>query len=237
MIHEESEGGPAAQTGNLVHDAAEWFHKHASKTQEERVAAGLAALEAARAEFPDGDPAKARQIFGAYAADPINQRAEVKWIEEQVTLRLKACPTDPTGKDIVIVGTLDQVRRVDGEWSVWDIKTGDYKNGPDNVLDYLTQQAIYTLAARATLDPTIGIGGLIYTPAYFKARSQVFLPNSLTIQDAEDLLLTLPFTVSMIRRGLPVFRPNVDNCKWCELKKRGRGWPKCKQQFHGVFGQ
>lgn len=239
VMHDESEGGAAAQTGNLVHDAAEHYHK-TKGTLAQRTEAGLAALEAARAEFPAGDPEKAREIFRAYAQDRENIEAEVLWVEQQVTLTLAADPGDPTGEPIVITGTLDQVRRdkADGVLRVWDIKTGDYKSGDENVLDYLTQQAVYTLAARATLDPTIDIGGLIYTPAYFKARSKVHLPNTMTVEQAEDLLLTVPAVVSMIRRGLPIFRPEVDHCKFCDVKRNlGKPFPKCRTHYRGIYGR
>jgi hypothetical protein len=231
--HEESEGNGAAQTGSLVHAGADTFHK----TKEgDRAAAGLEALEAARVKFPGGDAEKARSVFRAYAADKENREAEVLWSEAPVRLVMPAAPGDPTGEPIVIAGTLDQVRLKDDRLTVWDIKTGSFLTGEESVLEYLTQQAVYTLAARATLDRRIEPGGLIYTPAYEKARSRVHLPNPLTVDQCEDLLLTLPFLVSMIRRGQPVFRPSPSACRFCDAKKLGYPWPKCRQRARGVFG-
>lgn len=246
VMHEEDGGAkPAAETGNLVHDAAEHYHK-TKGTEEERVAAGLRALEAARVQFPAGDAEKARQIFRAYVADETNRSAEVVWCEEQVRLTLEAAPQDPTGRPIVIVGTLDQVRRdrVTGVLSVWDIKTGGYLTGEDSVLDYLIQQAVYTLAARQTLDPAIEPGGLIYTPGYERPRrgatdwKAVHLPNPLTAAQCADLLLTLPDKVARIRAGDPIFEPSAAACKFCDVKRNlASPWPKCRTRFRGVYGR
>jgi len=234
-MYEESDGNRAAQTGSLVHAGAEAFHK--TKTGD-RAAAGLKALDEARAKFPEGDEAQARAIFRQYAADKENQEAEVVWAEEKVRLVIPAAPHDPTGLPIVIQGTLDQVRlHRDGVKRVWDIKTGSYLTGEESVLEYLTQQAVYTLAARETLDPDIDVGGLIYTPAYDKARSRVHLPNPMTVEQCQDLLLTLPPIVAMIRSGDPVFRPGKDACRFCDMKKLGYPWPKCRTRFRGVYGR
>ncbi len=233
-MHEESSGGRAAQTGSLVHAAADAFHK----SKEDRTAAGLAALEAARAKFPYGDEEKAREIFRSYSSDPENEKAQVLWSEASVTLTLQAAEGDPTQEAIVIRGTLDQVRRhPDGTLRVWDIKTGSFLSGEETVLDYLTQQAVYTLAARETLDPSIQPGGIIYTPAYERVRTRAHLDNPLTVENCGDLLLTVPYLVSMIRQGMPVFTPSVSACKFCEIKKAGNPWPKCRTRYRGVYGR
>lgn len=231
-IHEQREGGKAAQTGNLVHSGAEAFHKTIG-TEGERIAAGLAALDAARAEFPEGDEEAAIKIFRSYAADKTNANAVVPWCEEPVRLVLSPDPGDPTGQPIVIAGTLDQVRRApDGTLSVWDIKTGTFHGANDTVLEYLTQQAVYTLAARACLDSSIVPGGLIRTHGYSIIRGQVHLPNPLTVSQCEDLILLVPPLVAAIRRGEPVFRPGVDACRFCDVKP----WPSCHNTFKGLYG-
>ena len=238
VMHEESEGNQAAQTGNLVHTAADAYHKTKGGSEADRVAAGLAALDAAREKFPAGDATKARTIFRSYVEDEENSRAVVVWSEAPVRLVLDAAPDDPTGRPIVIAGTLDQVRRhADGVLRIWDIKTGGYLTGEESVLEYLRQQAVYTLAARATLDGSIQPGGLIYTPAYSQVRSRVHLPNPLTVENCQDLLLTLPSLVAMIRKGMPVFSPSPSACKFCDVKKLGNPWPKCRQRYRGVYGR
>jgi len=229
-MHEEREGGEKAQTGNLVHDAAEHYHK-TKGTEAERIEAGLAALEAARAQFPEGDPNEAVKIFRAYAADPTNKNAVVRWCEEPVRLVLPADPGDPTGRPVVIQGTLDQVREDANGLSVWDIKTGTFHDASVTVLEYLTQQAVYTLAARATLDKNIQPGGLIYTNGYRITRGRVHVENPLTVSQCEDLLLMIPPVVAAVRRGEAVFRPGNESCRFCHVKP----WPKCHAMFKGLY--
>lgn len=228
----ESLGNKAAQTGNLVHDACEFFHK---AKEGDRVAAGLAALERAREQFPDGDAEKARTIFRAYSADPENEGADVVWCEEPVTLRLAPAPEDPTGLPVVIKGTLDQVRRdrKDRKLRVWDIKTGERLDSRETADEYAIQQAVYTLAARQTLDPEIETGGLIYTPAYAKARGKPFISLRQTVDECIVLVSPLVHWVAAIRKGIPLFKPSADNCRFCDLKP----WPTCRQTFLGIYGR
>ena len=231
-MHDEREGGAKAQTGNLVHSAAMWYHK-TEGTEAARIEAGLAALEEARGKFPEGDEAKARSIFASYAADKANRDAKVLWCEEPVRLTLKADPTDPTQEEIVIQGTLDQVREdKDGDLYVHDIKTGDYNDEQASILEYLAQQATYILAARETLSKKVVGGGLIYTPGYAKVRGRVHLPLPLTVGQCEDILRLVPAIVAAVRRGEAVFRPGKEACQWCEKKP----WPKCHNLFKGMYG-
>lgn len=223
---DESEGGVAAQTGNLVHAAAAALHQHHD------LEAGLAALEAARIQFPRGDGKKAVSIYRAYAADPENSEADVPWVEQKVRLDLAAAPGDPTGEPVVIEGTLDQVRRKDGRLRVWDIKTGDRLGAEENLDDYLIQQAVYVLAARQTLDAEILPGGLIYTPGYLKPRGRRFIPYDLTIEQLKLFVTPVIHAVSLIRQGIPAFRPSAENCRWCEY----RPFTQCSRVFKGLYG-
>lgn len=231
-MFEESKGNGAAQTGNIIHDACEAFHK----AKEDRVNAGLQALEKARLEFPDGDPKKSEKVFRAYAADPKNADADVPWCEAQVTLRLAPAPEDKTGKPVVIVGTLDQVRRhSDGSLRVWDIKTGDRLDADETVNEYLIQQAIYTLGARQTLDPTIGDtpGGIIYTPGYERNRGgKTHIPLPLSLEAACILVSPLVHWIAQVRAGLMQFRPSAESCRFCPIKP----WPTCITTARCAFG-
>lgn len=226
---ENSLGGKSAQTGNLVHAAVKIYHQTAGD-----VRAGAEALAAARAEFPDGDVKEAEKIFAAYVADPKNQAAQVVWAEQPVRVEIEAAPGDPTGEPIIVEGTLDQVRRdADGfpGLSVWDVKTGDYLSSTEIVDEHRVQQACYVLAARETLDPSIVPGGIIYTPAYAKARGRVFLPLKMTVETCRMLLLNVAHSVSLIRRGVPLYRPSADACRWCPV----RPYEQCSSQFHGAY--
>lgn len=228
----EEGGGEAAQTGNLVHTAAAVFHRTVGSPQQ-REEAGLEALQQDRVRFPLGLADKAASIFRSYAADPKNVDAEVPWVEQSVTLRLPAHPLDPTGRDVVSKGTLDQVRRDrrDGKLKVYDIKTGSALDPRMTVAKYLIQQATYVLAARQTLDPEIQPGDIIWTPGYAKGpRARVFLPQGLTVELCELLLYDVTRQIAEIRSGTPIFRPG-DACKFCELSD----FDTCSSKYKGLY--
>lgn len=210
-------GGAAAQTGNLLHEAVAAFHRCASSMAvRNRTEEGLAALEAARQKFPDGDAAKARNWFAAYVADEANQSADVPWVEQPVELKLAAAEFDPTGEPIVVVGTLDQIRRgSDGTLSLWDLKTGSRRTGKESLTAYAVQQAVYLLAARECLSPDVEPGGLIYIPGYEKRLGKRFFPYAITVDECMLLVQHLVYTVALVRSGVPIFRPGVDTCEYC----------------------
>jgi len=216
-LFDGDEAGSAAQSGNLLHSAAAAFHRAAaSMGVKQRTEEGLAALEAARQQFPDGDPAKARNWFIAYAGDKENQDADVPWVEQAVELKLEAATFDPTGEPIVVVGTLDQVRRArDGTLTLWDIKTGSRRTGKESLTAYAVQQATYLLAARECLADNIEPGGLIYTPGYEKRLGKRFFSYSMTVDECRLLVQHLVYTVALVRSGIPIFRPGVDTCEYC----------------------
>lgn len=218
MVNDE--GGPAAQTGNLIHAAAAAFHRAAaSMGTVARTEEGVAALESARQHFPDGNVGKARETFAAYAADPENINADCPWVEQPIELRIAAAPGDPTGEPIVIVGTLDQVRRTpDGRLQLWDIKTGSARTGNESLEAYAVQQACYLLAARQKLASNVEPGGLIYTPGYEKKHAKRFFRYTSSPDECMILVSTVAYSVALIRSGVPIFRPGVDTCKWCKLK-------------------
>lgn len=218
---DDDEGGSAAQTGSLVHEGAAAFHRAAaSMGLDARTEEGRAAIEAARQKFPEGSHEKAQAIFAAYARDPANAEADVIWVEQQVKLELPPAPIDPTGLPVVIVGTLDQIRRDSrtGKLSLWDIKTGSAHDGWSSLLHYEVQQATYLLAGRATLAPDLEPGGLIWTPGYEKKHATRLFPYQHTVEDAELLVAAVVWTVALIRAGQPIFRPGLDTCRWCRFK-------------------
>ena len=235
-IHDgENEAGEPAQTGNLVHSAAAAYHRlkaAGTHTDAQRLEAGLAALEAARQEFPEGNPEKAVRIFRSYASDPENIKAETPWVEQKVVIELEPAPNDPTRQPVVIIGTLDQIRRYpDGSLRLWDIKTGNGKDPVESVNEYLIQQAAYLLAAREKLDPRIMSGGLLYTPGYEKPRGRRHLPIKTTPEQAALLLVPVVYAVAEIRRGIPAFRPGADSCKHCPH----RPYSQCLPMLRGLY--
>jgi hypothetical protein len=166
-------------------------------------------------------------MYAAYIADPKNTppSIEVVWCEEPVTLILPPDDTDPTGQNVVISGTLDQVRRYpDGSLKVWDIKTSKL-SVDDQLQEYVVQQVIYTCAAQATLDPGIQMGGLICTRNYTVARAKIHVPWPLTFTASVRTMLldSLRLAVANVRRGKKTFHPSVSACRFCEVKP----YPNC----------
>lgn len=236
MVNDE--GGSAAQTGNLIHAAAAAFHRTAaSMGVNARTEEGLAALEAARKSFPDGHRENAIEAFRAYAKDEENIQADCPWVEQRIEFQIAAAPTDPTGEPIVIVGTLDQVRRAkDGTLRLWDIKTGSRRTGNESLEAYAIQQACYLLAARQKLADNIQPGGLIYTPGYEKKYGKRFFPYTLTVEECMILVSTVAYSIALIRSGIPTFRPGVDTCEYCKYRQNGgKGFHDCITEFRVTY--
>lgn len=229
-LEQDGDSNSAADTGSLMHAGAAAYHR----TQGDlpfREEAGLDAIDASTSKFPLGNVENAKAIFKDYAADPKNQEADVVWVEEPVRLVLPPAPGDPTGEEVVFQGTLDQVRRFEGALQVWDIKTGAGKDPNESLDEYLLQQAVYTLAARQTLNPEVGTGGLIYTPGYEKPRGRRFLPLGISVAQCELLMVPLVHLVSLVRQGVPVFTPSAGACKYCSVRR----YTNCFPMYQGVF--
>lgn len=213
-------GGPAAQTGSVVHKAVEAFHLAPDTAK--GITAAVAALQTAGAEFPDHDPTEARIYTEAYLGDPRNQTAKVVALEQKVTLRLPPHPLDPTGQDIHVRGTLDQIREENGRLLVCDLKTG--KTGGWQMLhDYALQQAAYVLAARASGWPTAEPGYLIAAYGYRVRGAKLPSPDGVfwwlpfDVSGAEMLLDRVRLQVALIRRGEIDFGPGP-HCCYCPQK-------------------
>jgi hypothetical protein len=226
---DDEPGGQAAQTGNLVHAAAAVYHREPGSLHQ-RTEAGLAALEAARAQFPGGEVKRAKKIWEAYAADPANAEAQVVRGEQRVKIRIPCAPFDPTGKEVVIRGTLDQLRLdKDGVLRVYDIKTGTFYYGRKALDHYLTQQAAYVLGAQQTWGQefpgkVIEPGALICTDGYFRDSKQVFWHHPWGLESIPNILQSVVTQVAAARAGRLGFQPSTDACRWCEHKN----FPACE---------
>ena len=217
----EDNGGPAAQTGSMVHAGIEAFH--IEKDDAKRVAAAACIAASAAAEFPLADPNEAKLYITPYMLDPRNAAAEVVAIEMKVKLILQPHAKDPTGQPIVINGKLDQIRRENGTLSVWDYKTGDKLTGWQMLHSYSYQQAAYTLAARASGFPDCQPGGLIrgygyrHRGAKLPAADGVFWHNPFDLRGAELLLDRVRLQVALIRSGEIDFGAGT-HCSYCPQK-------------------
>lgn len=218
---DEDGGGMAAQTGSLVHAAADIYHRFQGASEAQRTEAGLSALEDARKKFPQGRADKATKQFLAYAADPDNLEANVIHNESRVTFEIPCASFDPTGLPVYIHGTLDQVRlEKDGRRTLWDIKTGEFYYGKKALDHYLLQQAAYVIGARSTYQEDIEPGGLICTYGYVKKPAgQVFWAHQWNTEDAASILFPVVVNVAAARSGKALMNPG-DRCKWCVHKNQ-----------------
>lgn len=239
MGEPEDEGGPAAQTGSLVHAAIAAFHLEPDESK--RVAAAVATLQTAAAKFPRSDPTDARIFTEAYICDPRNATAQFVTMQEdrkrrdgtilragqpaiEVPVSLKLAPhrIDPTGEPIYVAGTLDQIRIENCGELIWDYKSGK-PSGLEMIHDYAIQQASYWCAARASGFPDIGMGGLIRGMSY-RARGAVlpspagvFWSMPFNYDGATALLARVRLHVALIRMGEIDFGP-ASWCTYCEQK-------------------
>jgi hypothetical protein len=107
MLNDDEDSGPAANTGSALHKAIETWHKNG---QDEKGAVEV--MRKGIAKYPNADLTDAADMFRAYCLDPRNIKAEIIEAERQVEIYLNPAKFDPTKEDIVIYGTLDQIRRV-----------------------------------------------------------------------------------------------------------------------------
>lgn len=204
-MDDEDGSGEAAQTGSLVHHAAESFHRGGD---------GLDAIETFLPQYPKANAVRARKIFTAYSQDSKNKDAKIVALETKIEYRIPPAPFDPTGEPVFVRGTLDQIRMdADGTKTLWDIKTGATYYGTKALHHYAAQQALYTLAAGEDVEP----GGLICTDGYFRPGGKVFFPYKVTKDDFRQLLAKVAALVAFARRG-QVIRTPGDVCEWCPHK-------------------
>lgn len=200
----------AADTGSLVHEGIAVWHTLAKG--DARVA--VRALRGALEKFPAGDLARAEDLFLRYAEDPRNKEAQVILVEKQVKLRWKAAPTDPTQEEVVIWGTLDQARIVDGLKIVLDAKTGVWLKGGDMINHHAYQLAAYWLGAEEHVGRVDGCG-IIRLEDYAK-NGPVFWRMPWSRSQAMQLLDNVAWRVADVRAGRVMCNPG-SHCKWCEF--------------------
>lgn len=206
-----NESGAAADLGSAVHLAVAAFHKGAKEVD------ALATMRDASAAFPLADLKEAERIFSRYAEDPRNRDAKVVATEEKVSAKLNPHYLD--GPEIVIEGTLDQVRLVGNTYEVWDLKTG-IREGLYFQTVYCLQMAAYVVGARVKY-PRAVAGGYIRTKAYFTrgavlpSPANAFIPAN--IPDPDKLLDAVRWAVCCIRAGYVIPTPG-EHCCTCPFQ-------------------
>lgn len=136
------EGNSAAQTGSLVHLGIQVYEVSANN----RAKAIHSMEEAQRTMYKLADLKQAISMLDGYIQRAVSRpKGVVRHTEYIVTARIPCATFDPTGKEIVVQGTVDQVRELsDGTLEVIDFKSGR-TSGPHMIEEYYLQLAGYTL--------------------------------------------------------------------------------------------
>lgn len=221
----DSSGG-AADTGTAVHTAVKAFHSG------DNVVQAMDKMIANVKEYPLAAMEEAAAMFLSYSADRRNLDAQVILCERPITYEIAAAETDPTGAPIVVEGTADQVRRVNGRLELWDLKTS--KMPPEHVRHATTLQAAgYCIGCTYELKETVHPGGVImprkYDGAKNKSEAKVFIHFAWEFQDIEQILLPLRLRVADIRAGRLYHIPTDGGCMFCRMKSPDLCLPRLKR--------
>lgn len=228
MQDEHKPKSEAANTGTLCHTGIETWIKGSS------LDASVAAMEARQVDFREaretlGDLKAATRWLEAYSADPRNAPLGVKpanpihgivrHVEAKVGLRIPASKDlDPTGRDVCVIGTLDQIREDDlGQLWLWDIKTGQIDPQKFAPVQHLVQLVIYAAGASQMLGRPVGIGGVIAVRGYHarnEDRQGVFRRVPIPHSTFPLVLEAIAERVGMLRQGIvsPTIGKHCDSC-------------------------
>lgn len=208
-------GGPAADTGSAVHFAARAWHTVSGK----EVALSVNLMRMAVDKYPLADLNSAEEQFRHYANDPRNTAAQVILCEAKVNIIL--APPEGDTEAVVIVGTLDQVRRSEGRLTLWDIKTGA-PEGVDMLNTHAMQLAAYQYGASLALAEPVRFAGVIRTKDYLKKDRHRNPKPGPVFYEAPWSYAQLPLLLDMIRRYVGDIRrgdvrisPGDEACRYC----------------------
>lgn len=239
---EDTEGGPAAQTGSVVHAGVAEFHRLENDPHSTRKKAAWDAINVAMTKFPLADATEVRLYITPYMEDPRNIDCRMIAVEQEVEFTLEPHPFDETGQKVYVQGTLDQIREVRNGGEIWDLKTGK-KTGWELIHDHAVQIAAYTIGAKQWIKgrpyPTpIEPGGIIRAMGY-RARTAegcspdgVFYSMPYTSNELELILENVLMHVAMIRRGYATFGPGP-HCTYCEFG----GLAGCTQRYRELYSK
>lgn len=219
MIHlfpSDYESSEAADTGSLTHvGVADW---HRNKD----IVAAIQAMTGAQSRFPQGSLAEATAMFYLYSQDERNAQAEIAkdkegrlLLEYPLSAVLQAAESDPTKAPIYIVGTLDQVRVVNGRKRVFDLKTSKRPAYEQSDM-YVYQIATYSFMVSVALGEPVPMGGLIM-PRHYKsdpANLQAHVEFSHKFSDVLTFVNGVRFAVAHVRAGHVHPAPGP-HCRYC----------------------
>lgn len=205
----------AADTGTAAHLGIAEYHR--GKDTE----AALATMRDRLGEFPLADAEQAEKYLRAYTRDPRNTRDAVTDVEVPVAFTLPPHPADPTGAQIYLTGTLDQVRPCGSSvLEVWDYKTGQ-DDGWTMLHEFAVQLSGYSLGGRRHFHQHVVPGGIIRARGYFaRGKSKeasppgVFYEAGLSEDAIEVLMNKVRLCVANLRRGYLDITPGA-YCAHC----------------------
>lgn len=233
----EDEGGPAAQTGSVVHAGIAEFHRNKDKPLDIRIKKGWDAIAKAMVEFPEAEESEVRLFFTPYVKDHRNINLDIpQWIdgelaiEKQIDFTLPPHEIDETGSLIHIQGTFDYIAIEDGIPTLHDIKTGK-RTLWEMIHDYAFQICAYTFGINQmcmqqskkdsnVLFDRIKPGKIIRVMGYRTKSKNIFdtSPDGVYIslpyrnmKHCEWLLETVRLNVALYRNGYINFGPGY----WC----------------------
>lgn len=220
LLQDEEVGEPA-DTGSATHKAIENWHKGNKKDEKLALDKMLEDIS----KYPKADLSKAASMFRAYIKDPRNIEAEIIAIEEKIEIELPPLDIDPTKQPIIVLGTLDQIRLVNGKLQLWDVKTG--KRPPSFMKTmYSLQLACYCQGASEKLKKEVHPGGFIRTFEYVKnihknpdpatCPENVYVDVDWKYEDIGSLLQIIKQKVALVRMGLYSITP-TEACSYCSI--------------------
>lgn len=196
-----------AETGSLVHLGIKAYH-----TLQKDKNAALAVMASSGKKFPLANPTKAKTHFTKYC-DKEHQWGNVIECEREIRFTLPAIE----GPEIVVIGTLDQIRDSDG-LTVIDVKTGS-KPASEMMQLYGPQLAAYQIGA-SLLYPEKAIRAAILRTLDLVTGGRVLYPMPWTLGQCWDILAFVAHDVAQVRRGLRVPRAGK-HCDYCPAQNIG----------------
>lgn len=209
MLRPDGDSNEAADTGSATHEAVHTWH------QTKDAAAAIDSMRVNLNRYPRADLNEAAAMFLHYSQDQRNIEARVEASERKISFGIEAAPDDPTGRPIIIVGTLDQVRRVDGVLKLYDVKTSK-KPGWVLMQSHMWQIMAYCVGATRVLGEPVHPGALIRPRAY-PSQAGVYFNYAISLADCLAAMDGFRYMVSAIRAGRPLPSPG-EWCEWCHLK-------------------
>ena len=205
--------GKDAHTGNLVHVGIQAYHQSGMKENQ-----GKIAIEIAAKVYPLGSTDDAIRLFEKYhKRETSERRGTVIHSEVHIEAKIPAADFDPTKEEIVIHGTVDQIRQIGRDTLyVVDHKTGR-TGGADMVLSHMPQLAVYMLGVMDRF-PDKKVEGFI---TRIQDLCRINLPYwwRMPMNGREGVLGVLKVVqhrIALLRMGIYDATPGKW-CEWCPL--------------------